>query len=147
MTTLNQEQHHKAENARHWVAASAESQSLSERGSVRPNEAVRPAESQHTGGDPLRVKVIRSWVKRGGPGRQVAVILAALLIGVPVALLIMEPLLSVIVMVVVGIFMVRALAHGNSLATDDKQDDFSYHSAGYYGDGHVYDWKHGIEDD
>ncbi len=109
MTTLNQEQHHKAENARRWVAESAESQSLSERGSVRPNEAVRSAENQRMGGDPLRVKSIRSWVKQGGPGRQVALILAALLIGVPIALLVLEPLLSVIVMVVIGIFMVRGL--------------------------------------
>lgn len=124
MTTLNQEQHHKAENARHWVAASAESQSLSERGSVRPNEAVRPAESQRTGGDPLRVKAIRSWVKQGGHGRQVAVILAALLIGAPVALLVLEPLLSVVVTVIFGIVMVRALlagaGHGSGSAADEE---------------------------
>src|SRR5690606_405751 len=125
--TLNQEKR-KAENARHWVAASAESQSPSERGSVRPNEAVRPAENQRMGGDPLRVKALHSWVKGLGPNRRAGLILAVLLIGVPVALLFLEPLLTAVATVFLGIVMLRGLllsanAPGRVIITGDERDD------------------------
>ncbi|MCE7511020.1 hypothetical protein MA04_03904 [Alcanivorax balearicus MACL04] len=135
MTTLNQEQHRKTENARHWVAASAESQSQPERGTVRPNEAERLAESQRTGGDPMRIKAIRSWVTQGGPGRQMALILAALLIGVPVTLLVLEPLISVVVTVIFGIVMVRALFAGDGHAEESPSFSFTLHD-GDRKDGH-----------
>ncbi|MCE7525750.1 hypothetical protein [Alloalcanivorax xenomutans] len=122
MTTLNQEPQ-KAANASHWAAATA--QPLAE-GSSACREKVR---ARRTGGDSTRIKAIRSWVKQGGPGRQVALILAALLIGVPVALLVLEPLLSVVVTVLLGIVMVRALlagGAGHESASDSNEEVDSF---------------------
>ena len=119
MTTLNQEPQ-KAANASHWAAATA--QPLAE-GSSACREKVR---ARRTGGDSTRIKAIRSWVKQGGPGRQVALILAALLIGVPVALLVLEPLLSVVVTVILGIAMVRAFlvgaGHGSGSDSNEEME-------------------------
>ncbi|MFT0140827.1 hypothetical protein ACEK07_46820 [Alcanivoracaceae bacterium MT1] len=154
MTTLNQEQHHKAENARRWGAVFAESQFQPERGAVHANEAVCRAESQRTGGDPLRVKAIWSWVKQGGPGRQVALILAAVLIGVPVALLVLEPLLSVVVTVIFGTVMVRALLGGGGEYGDDSASVDGTHNDEnrYFYDDLPHDttdqhnvWNHGVD--
>ncbi|MCE7525104.1 hypothetical protein [Alloalcanivorax xenomutans] len=94
MTTLNQEQHHKAENARHWTeqAQQPASEPMTWRDCLR---AKRPKAQNPEAG--IRAEEARAWAESPEPesttkgkvsGRQTAWILAALLIGLPLVLLV-----------------------------------------------------------
>ncbi|WP_421705663.1 hypothetical protein [Alloalcanivorax xenomutans] len=153
MTTLNQEQHRKAENARHWTeqAQQPASEPMAWRDCLR---AKRPkAQNQEAG---TRAEEARAWAESPEPaptakgkvsGRQTGWILAALLIGLPLVLLVfgswLELTFAWIAVAVIGLLAIgvfgRGLMNGGLIAflpdEDDSRSSFGATDDNFYGLG------------